>query len=146
MPDMVTATNTISITINIITNIINTSIIIIRWHPRVDTGMVDTGLNYGATGDPAARLHLGRACWEVPRCLPRVSARDYSGQWPARTQGEYLAIEGTPPPYADGANAGEHAMGPAPPSEATVNTLHVQKYGGGCMRPEQREPLQHPPC
>ena len=47
----------------------------------------------------------------------------------ARTQGEYLPIDGPPPPYAGSANAGAQAMGPAPPTEATVNTLHVQKYG-----------------
>ena len=47
------------------------------------------------------------------------------------TQGEYLAIEGPPPPYADSANAGAHAMGLVPPTEATVNALHVQKYGAG---------------
>ena len=49
----------------------------------------------------------------------------------APTQGEYLAIEGPPPPYANGANAGAHAMGLAPPTEAAVNALRVQKYGGG---------------
>ena len=89
MPDMVTATNTISITINsitisiitsIITNIIKTTIIIIRWHPRVDTAMVDTSINRGATVHQATRLHSGRARWEVPRCRHRDSARVYSGQ------------------------------------------------------------------
>ena len=49
----------------------------------------------------------------------------------ARTQGEYLALEGPPPLYGDSANAGAHAMAPAPPTEAPVNALHVQKYGGG---------------
>ena len=83
MPDIVTATNTISFTISIITSIITsiikTTIVIIRWHPWVDTAMVDAGLNRGATVDPATRLHLGRACWEVPRCRHRDWARLYSG-------------------------------------------------------------------
>ena len=49
----------------------------------------------------------------------------------APTQGEYLAIEGTPPPYVDSANPVSHAMGPKLPTEATVYVLHVQKYRSG---------------
>ena len=47
------------------------------------------------------------------------------------TQAEYLAIEGPPPPYADRPNARAHGKAPAPLTQATVNALHVQKYGGG---------------
>ena len=49
----------------------------------------------------------------------------------APTQVEYLTIEVPAPPYTNSANARAHAVGPTPPTEATVNTLHVQKYGGG---------------
>ena len=49
----------------------------------------------------------------------------------APRQGEYLAIEGPPAPYTDSTNARAHATGPVLPTEATVNTLWVQKYGGG---------------
>ena len=66
MADMVTATNAISITISIITSIItsiiNTTTIIIRCPPRVDTAMVDTGLGPGATVDPVTRLRLRKVC------------------------------------------------------------------------------------
>ena len=48
----------------------------------------------------------------------------------APTQGEYLTIEGPQAPYANGANAEAHTIGTAPPTKATVNTLHVRKYGG----------------
>ena len=46
------------------------------------------------------------------------------------TQAKYLAIEGLPVPYADGANVGVHTMGLARPTEAAVKALHVQKYWG----------------
>ena len=53
---------TMSIIPRIITIIINTTIIIIGWRPRVNTAMLDTDLTRGATVDPATSLHWGREC------------------------------------------------------------------------------------
>ena len=45
-------------------------------------------------------------------------------------QGEYLAIEGPPPPCVADAQVGAYAVGHPPSTKAAVNALHVQKYGG----------------
>ena len=47
------------------------------------------------------------------------------------TQGEYIAIEEPPLQYDHSSNTGTHAMASTPPTKATVNALHVKKYGGG---------------
>ena len=49
----------------------------------------------------------------------------------APAQEVYLAIKGSPSPYANNADAGAYTMGQAPPIESAVNALHMQKYGGG---------------
>ena len=45
-------------------------------------------------------------------------------------QGEYPSFEGPPPPYVADAEVGAHAVGQPPSTEAAVNALHVQEYGG----------------